>query len=142
MHGVIRIGGRSVPFEVAIVVLLVTMVAGRILSERALTHLSVEQKASLVDAFRGQRAYGLIPLAILFAVYYALISYTSTSRSLLLVAYWVALLAYLAWNFWFTRTRLATLGLPKTSLTHFGIARAVQYVGFGVLVAAAIGEEI
>jgi hypothetical protein len=48
-------------FEVAFVVLLCTVVAGRILSERALRLLSADQKVSLVDAFRGQRAYGLIP---------------------------------------------------------------------------------
>jgi hypothetical protein len=140
--GVIRTGEPIVSFEIAFVVLLVAVVVGRVLSERALKTLSVEQKASLVDAFAGQRAYGLIPLVVLFAGYFALLTYTSVSPSLLLVGYWLALIAYLAWNFWSTRARLATLHLPQSYLTQFGIGRVVQYVGLGVMLAALIGENV
>jgi len=137
-----RSGEGSVLFEVAFVVLLCTVVAGRILSERALRLLSADQKVSLVDAFRGQRAYGLIPLVALFAAYYALMSYTAVSRPVLFVAYWMALLAYLVWSFWFTRRTLSTLNLPRAYLTQFGIARAIQYIGLGVSLAAVIGDGI
>ena len=129
-------------FEVAFVVLLVTVVVGRILSERALKNLSIEQKGSLVDTFRAQRAYGLIPLVVLLAAYFALLTYTSVSRSLVSAIYWGAFLTYLAWNFWFTRARLATLHLPQTYLTQLGVARAIQYVGLGVLLATLITEGI
>lgn len=129
-------------FEIAFVVLLVTVVLGRIISEKALRSLSAEQKASLVDAFSRQRAYGLIPLVMLIAGYFALLNYATVSPRLISIAYWLALLAYLVWNFWFTRARLATLHLPPSFLTQFGIARAVQYIGVGVLLAAVIGEGI
>lgn len=129
-------------FEFAMVVLLAAVVFSRILMGRALDHLSAEQKASLFDAFRGQRMYGLIPLVALLALYFGLLSYTSVSRSLVSGVYWAALVVYLAWSFWFTKRRMAALLLPQAYLTQFAIARAVQYVGIGVLLAAVIGDGI
>ncbi|MBL9081613.1 MAG: hypothetical protein JNK76_07400 [Planctomycetales bacterium] len=128
--------------EIALIVFLGTNIAGRILSERAMKNLSVEQKASLVDAFRGQRAYGLLPIFVLLAVNFLMLRYTSVSRSLISAVYWAGLLVYLAGTFWFTRTRLAALHLPQTYLTQFGIARAIQYVGIGVLLAVVIAEGV
>jgi len=69
-------------------------------------------------------------------------SYTAVSRPVLFVAYWLALLAYLVWSFWFTRRTLSTLNLPRAYLTQFGIARAIQYIGLGVSLAAVIGDGI
>lgn len=128
------------PVENAFVVLLAAVVAGRILSERALKHLSTEQKAMLLDAFRGQRAYGLIPLAVLLGGYFVLLRFTVISSALLSPGYWLGLLAYLAWNFWFTRSLLASLRLPKSYLTQFNVAQVIQYGGLGVLLLRSPGK--
>jgi len=44
--------------------------------------------------------------------------------------------------FGFTRKTLSALNLPRAYLTQFGIARAVQYIGLGIVLAAVIGEGI
>nr|MBO2514252.1 hypothetical protein [Gammaproteobacteria bacterium] len=96
----------------------------------------------MVDAFRQQRAYGLIPIVAMLAAFYLLLGYTSAPVLLVNAIYWAGLVAYLAWSHWFTRMRLARLDLPRPYLRQFGVARAVQYLGIGVLLAALIRENV
>lgn len=120
-------------FEVALIVLIASIVVRRVLSERALKHLSSRQKAALVDAFSGQRAFGLVPPLVLLAVFFVVLKYTRISPSAVTIAYWIALLIYILFNFVYTQRTLKKLSLPTAYVQQFGIARSVQYVGLGVL---------
>lgn len=126
-------------FQLYFVVFFVAVIASRILSSRALKLLSPDQKASLVDAFSGLRAYSLIPLVAIMAAYFILMQHPVMSFQALTILYLVAFVAYIAWNFWFTRRRLRTLDLPRAYLNRIGIARGLQLAAFALLLVGLIG---
>jgi hypothetical protein len=128
----------TVNFEVAFILFLVAVVASRIISRQALKALNSDQKASLMDAFSGIQAHGLIPLIALLALYFGLIQFTSMPATTITVSYFLLLFVYIIWGYWFTRKRLVSLALPQEYMAKFGIARAIQYVGLGIFFAVAI----
>jgi len=128
------------PMELAIGVLLCTIVLSRLLSERALRRLSQDQKASLLDAFSGLRAYSAIPVVVLVVAFLGLGRSGIVPVRPLFTGYGVAVLAYLAGMFWYTRRKLATLELPQEYLQQFWIARSLSLVGVVVFLAAFAGR--
>ena len=125
-------------FEVAFIIFLVAVVVSRIISRQAMNALTSDQKASLMDAFSGIQAYGLIPLIALLAMYFGLMQFTSTPITTITVSYFVLLFVYIIWSYLFTRKRLVSLDLSQEYMTKFGMARAIQYVGLGFFFAVAI----
>lgn len=125
-------------FQLYFVVFFVAVIASRILSSRALKLLSSDQKAALVDAFSGLRAYSLIPLVAIMAAYFIFMQHPVMSFQALTILYLGAFVAYIAWNFWFTRRRLLRLDLPRAYLTWIGIARGLQLAGFALLLVGLI----
>ena len=127
---------------IALVVFLLTSIAGRVINERAQRQLTAEQKAELLDAFSSQRAFGLIPLVVLVGIYFVLVYRTSMPYRTVTFGYFGALLVYLGIMFRSTQRTMRGLALPPSYMKLFGVGRVVQYLGVGVLLAALLNDVV
>jgi hypothetical protein len=111
------------------VVLLGTLVVSRILHEKGYRRLDPEQKIRLMDGFSATRAYGLIPLVLLIAAYWLLMSQTEVDKSLLTIAYFASLIAYLGIRAFLTQRKLDQLAMPAPYRNSYTAAQTVSFVG-------------
>jgi hypothetical protein len=62
----------AIPTPVAFGVFIAAVIVSRILQERALRRLSTQEKGRLVEAFSAYRMFGLLPLAVIAGIYFAM----------------------------------------------------------------------
>ena len=106
--------------EILIGSLLVAIIVSRIVAERALKLLSSSQKAELIDSFSSLRAFSLIPLVVIFAIYYWALEYSKFSYKVITYIYFSALAIFIVGNFGGTQSKLQKLDLPNNYLPLFG----------------------
>jgi F420-dependent methylenetetrahydromethanopterin dehydrogenase len=105
-------------------VLLAGIIASRFISEGALTLLSVEKKAQLIDAFSTQRKYSL-PLLLLVVA--------ATFQWPIAMA--AAVAAYLIATQVWAYQRLKKLDMPQTYVRRYALSAAVTLIAVAALVA-------
>lgn len=130
-------------FEVGVVVLFAGIVGGRLVSERANRHLSMEQKAALMDAFSGQRRWSMVPLVV------ALIGYVvglrlvhPTQQVFLLAGFLAALGLYLAVTAVLTLRRMVALELPDAYRSQYMLGRVIFYCGLIVFAGLLLKRQL
>jgi hypothetical protein len=82
--------------ELTLFTFVATMLFSNIIDERASRYLSPQQKAGLLEAYSGFRAYRLVPIVIVLGAYYALLQYSDISVTLLSICFWVAVIVFVA----------------------------------------------
>jgi hypothetical protein len=122
-------------FEYGLVILLVTAVISRIVSERAYKLLSQDEKARLMDAYSGMRAYCLLPLAAIIGAYVLASSRWPNYEGLLTSLYLAALVAYIAISQVFVYRTLGGLGVTNRWFHGLFVAsRVVLYLGIATII--------
>jgi hypothetical protein len=119
--------------EVGIGVFLVTMIVGRILNEKAMKLLSVEEKLNLIDAFSSMRAYSLIPIVFIIGGYWLLVKYSEIGDQILSIAYFGSLIMYLAVIHIYSYKVLFKFNYPERFIQAYTVFRVVSFVGIGIL---------
>lgn len=119
--------------EVGIGIFLITMIVSRILNEKAMKLLSVEEKSNLIDAFSGMRAYSLIPIVLIIGAYWLLIKYSEIENQILSIAYFGSLVLYLAVLHIYSYKVLLKLNYPERYIKAYTVSRVVSLAGIGVL---------
>lgn len=110
-------------------VLIGAMIASRMIGERGYRALDAEQKVRLMDGFSGSRAYSMIPLFVLIAVYWFLNSQTNLNKGYLTMGYFGLLIAFVIARTIWSQRRLAQLNLPADCNRMFTLAQVVSFVG-------------
>lgn len=114
-----------------VVVLLAAIVTSRIISERGYRKLDAEQKIRLMDGFSTARAYAMIPLLLLMAAFWFLITQTNVDKQYLMIGYFGLLIVYIISRVILNQRKIAQLDLPNDYLRTFTIAQVVSLLGIG-----------
>lgn len=110
-------------------VLLATLIVSRIVNERAYRQLSKDEKVRLMDGFSTTRAYAFIPLFILIAAFWLLVTYTNINLQYLTVGYFSLLICYVLIRTGMNQQKMRQLGLPKSYQRMFTISQMISLVG-------------
>lgn len=121
-----------IPTPVGLGLFFTSVIAGRILQERALTRLSTEDKGRLVEAFAGLRMVALLPLAAITGLYFMMSSLDAMTVDLMLALYLPAILVFALAMQWMIHRRLQALDLDPAFLRAHGIGRAMTLIAFGL----------
>ena len=109
--------------------LLGAIVLSRIISERGYRKLDAEQKIRLMDGFSTARAYSMIPLLLLIAVFWLLTTQTNIDKPYLTIGYFGLLAAYVIARVILNQRKLTQLNLPTDYHRMFTIAQVVSFLG-------------
>ncbi|NOT63448.1 MAG: hypothetical protein HOP19_24825 [Acidobacteria bacterium] len=124
----------STSFLVGIALYFVALMASRVFTERALRTLDTTQKATFMGAFSAMRIYALVPLLVLFLLYFVISRQGLFVSSTLLLIFWLLLVVYLIAVQWFSARKIKRLNLPTEFNRNYGIARACSLGGLALLV--------
>ena len=111
------------------VVLLIAVVVGRLLNERAYRALDSEEKLRLMDGFSKTRAYSMLPLLLLIGGYWYLMTQTPLDRLTLNVVYFVLLIIYVVARSVWNQMKLVQLEMPSNYQRKFTITQVVSLLG-------------
>ena len=111
------------------VVLLIAVVVGRLLNERAYRTLDSEEKLRLMDGFSKTRAYSMLPLLLLIGGYWYLMTQTPLDRLTLNVVYFVLLIIYVVARSVWNQMKLVQLEMPSNYQRKFTITQVVSLLG-------------
>lgn len=127
----------------ALIILLVCFAARRLILNRAVVTLSVEQKAMLVDASASITKrpwfYGMV---IALLVIWALAAANLGHRDWLLIGFVILLLAITISTVVFRLRRLSAIGLPETYLRSVRLATAILFIGVVIFLGATVYNAI
>ena len=111
------------------IALLLGILGSRIVNERAYQKLDSNEKLRLMDGFSNVRAYSIVPLLVLMAVFWLLMTQTQLSRFVVTMGYFGALVLYIAIRTILNRRKLIELAMPASYRQSFMIAQVISLVG-------------
>ena len=114
-------------------ILIVAIIVSRIVSERALKQLSIEEKGTLLDSFSGYRLYNTVVILGLFVVYFAATNYFPQSYSTLTLIFIVLFFTVSITISVLSYKKLKSLNMPADYIKSFLIGLGIQYAGVGVV---------
>jgi len=111
------------------VVFIASIVISRMVNERAYRELDSETKVRLMDGFSKTRAYSMVPLLILIAAYWYLMTQVSANKQVLTAAYFGLLIAYVVIRSIMNRTKLSQLKMPAKYVRMFSLSQVISLLG-------------
>ena len=112
------------------IALLVAIVISRFINERGYRTLEPDQKLRLMDGFSATRMYSMVPLLVLVAAFWFLVTKTDVNKQLVTIAYFGLLAIYVVVRTILNQKKLTTLEMPQQYRRSFMIAQAISLVGF------------
>lgn len=115
---------------IGLVALFGAIIAGRVLSEKAMKQLNADQKVQLMDAFSGIRKYSLIPLVVILVGYLLMVNAKVLTGAWGHVIFLGGIVAYLLVSQIITYRRLRRLSLPEEYIRTFRFSQVIVLLGF------------
>ena len=112
------------------IALLVAIVISRFINERGYRTLEPDQKLRLMDGFSATRMYSMVPLLVLVAAFWFLVTKTDVNKQVVTIAYFGLLAIYVVVRTILNQKKLTTLEMPQQYRRSFMIAQAISLVGF------------
>ena len=112
------------------IALLVAIVISRFINERGYRTLEPDQKLRLMDGFSAIRMYSMVPLLVLVAAFWFLVTKTDVNKQMVTTAYFGLLAIYVVVRTILNQKKLTTLEMPQQYCRSFMIAQAISLVGF------------
>lgn len=109
------------------------VVINRLLAEKALKRLSVEEKATLLDSFSGNRVYSVVLMLISVLVFFIVSKAWPEYDTTLVWGLIVILFLNSLGNGLFSYMKLKQLSIPKHYISNFLIRCVVYYGAFSLL---------
>lgn len=120
------------PFPLLVIaILFATIVISRIITERALKHLSSEDKARLLDSFSGYRIFNSALLLGIFIIWFVAIKYLPHWHSTLTIIFVLSFLGLSATISVLSYRKMKGLNLPAGYIKSYLLSLAIQYLGVG-----------
>jgi len=110
-------------------------IVSRLVRERALKRLSMEEKARLLDAFSGYRTYFMSAAVCLPLLYFIALKLWPSTRPLLTPIFFISFGLLLVTMSWLSFRKLKELNLPTDYIRGFLISSGLQYLGIAFLFA-------
>jgi hypothetical protein len=114
-------------------IFIVCWFVGRLINEKALKELSIEEKAKLIDGFSAMRIYSIIPVAVICFVYIFAMKFMAINHAILISTYLFFLLLYIIVIGVIVFRKLSSLEYPKSYINKYVLSRIIQFVGVGIL---------
>ena len=111
------------------IALLVAIVISRFINERGYRTLEPDQKLRLMDGFSATRMYSMVPLLVLVAAFWFLVTKTDVNKQMVTTAYFGLLAIYVVVRTILNQKKLTTLEMPQQYRRSFMIAQAISLVG-------------
>lgn len=111
------------------IALLLAFLVGRIANERGLHYLNDKEKVRLLDGFSKARSYGTLPVLVLVAIYFLLLSQTHLSRSVLTICYFVFLIGIIVARTILSHKKFKMLEIPTSYQKCFLIGQLISLAG-------------
>ena len=105
------------------------VIVSRIINERGYRGLGPDEKVRLMDGFSAARAYGLIPLVALIAVFWVVSTQTNVDRTYVGIGYFSLLILYVIVRAFLNHRKLIQLQMPSDYRRAFTIAQSVSFIG-------------
>lgn len=121
--------------------LLLTMIFSRIINERGYKLLSSEEKLRLMDGFSKIRAYAMIPLFALIAIYLLLMKKTDLDKGDLFTIYMGLLILFIIIRTVLNHRKLVSLNLPAGYRRYFMTSQIVSLLGAAWFLFAFLGSR-
>ncbi|MGK7928117.1 MAG: hypothetical protein AB4290_23225, partial [Spirulina sp.] len=99
------------------------------LNELAYRKLNAEEKIRLMDGFSALRMFYMIPLFILFGIYFLLITFTNLSLQYLAYGYFIFYILIVFFLAFLSQKTLSKLGLPSNYRWMFTVAQIISLIG-------------
>ncbi len=122
-------------FEIGIAAFIVAVVISRMLIQKANKHLSIEEKAKLVDLSGGLNSYGILVILPLVGIYWFLAKNTDIPYSALIIGYFFLALAFIIFLQVANYRRITNLKFPSQYVSTYLISRVVYLAGVVVFFA-------
>lgn len=116
-----------------LLVLIVSVIASRIVSERALKQLGNDEKGRLLDSFSGYRLYNTIVILGLLVAYFAATNYFPQSFSMLTLIFIILFFTASATISVLSYKKLKALDMPESYIKSFLVSMTIQYAGVGIV---------
>jgi hypothetical protein len=126
--------------EFGLILLVVAVVVSRRLLHRANQHLSVEEKARLVDLSGGLSSYAILMVLPLVALLWLLSRHSSLPQEIVYLAYFGSATVFIVGVQIMNYRRLTSLGFPSPYTSQYAISRGVYMLGVLVFFAALVLE--
>lgn len=104
---------------IGFLVMMVTMLAARMINEKAMKKLSAEEKGLLVDGFASNRMWSMGLIILLIAGYFLVLRFELVNVFVGLVTYLVLLAVFITVQFVTADRKLKELGLPMVYMRSY-----------------------
>jgi len=104
---------------IGFLVMMVTMLAARMINEKAMKKLSAEEKGLLVDGFASNRMWSMGLIILLIAGYFLVLRFELVNVFVGLVTYLVLLAVFITVQFVTADRKLKELGLPMDYMRSY-----------------------
>ncbi len=121
-------------FMIAFIVLLVFILIGRAINEKANKKLEQDKKAALIDLFAGGRIYTFGILIGIIALYFAAIKWQLIDPLLAYIFYLIALLVFLIVNGYSSYKKLQVNQFPEFYIKSFILSTTIRFIGLIIFV--------
>src|SRR5438874_2437971 len=123
-----------------IIALVIAIIISRIIMEKALKHLSSDEKARLVDAFSRYRIYNYAAVLVLMVLYLASTKYFLRFNFIITPLFFISFLVVTSILSLLSYRKLKALNIPAGYIRSYLISLGIQYVGIGVLFAPIVAK--
>jgi len=120
-------------FTLYFLILIVSVVVSRIVSERALRQLSTEEKGTLLESFSSYRLYNTVVILGLVVAYIAATNYYPRSYSMLTLIFIILFFTISGTVSVLSYQKLRNLNMPSGYIKSFLISLAIQYAGVAAI---------
>jgi hypothetical protein len=120
-------------FTIYFLIFIVSIVASRIVGERALKLLSTEEKGTLLDSFSSYRLYNTYVSLGLVAVYFVLADYVWQSSATLALIFIILFFTISGTISALSYRKLKSLNMPNSYTNSFLVRVGTQYVGLAAV---------
>jgi hypothetical protein len=120
----------------------VAVVINRLLAEKALKQLSVEEKAKLLDSFSSNRVYSVVLMLVSLLVFFIASKAWPEYSVVLVWGLLIALLLMSLGNGVFSYTKLQKLSVPKPYISNFLIRCVIYYGGLSLVIFVIASEYL
>ena len=120
-------------FTIYFLIFIVSIVASRIVGERALKLLSTEEKGTLLDSFSSYRLYNTYVSLGLVAAYFVLADYVWQSSATLALIFIILFFTISGTISVLSYRKLRSLNMPNSYTNSFLVRVGTQYVGLAAV---------
>lgn len=128
-------------FTFYFLILIVAVVASRIVSERGLRKLSIEEKGILLESFSSYRLYNTIVILGLVICYVAAINYYPRNYSTLTLIFIILFFTTSSTVSVLSYQKLKSVNMPSSYIRSFLISQAIQYAGVAAIFLSSFGKH-